>query len=177
MEMNKLHDGYVEFLSSRSGPHMVSLAFNKTVTLEFARERVTSLHKSIDRVIFGQDFYTYPAERRSAFTFVFEHLNTNVHCHGFWDVRAHNVTKFETRCCTPVEHHGARLSRPLLGETKEVPQFELVDWRELVPSGTSRVVPVWDAVGAAKYMAKEISADWNADGLFLSEDLFSTLAR
>lgn len=109
----------------------LTLNFNRRMGLTHARKQVGDLFFWVDRHLGGPRFQKRP-ERRIGGVFFFEHLDTNIHCHGLIKVPEGSLPKFAV--LFPGDRNGL--------------------WSDVCPSG-SHFVSTGTMQAAANYDSKD----------------------
>lgn len=125
----------------------LTLNINREIGLMEARSHVAKLFVRVDRKLAGTKFNQRP-DRRMRGVFFFEHVETNIHCHGLLTVPAERHEKFMTMF--PADGRGG-------------------PWSKVCPSG-SHCIKIGNIEAAARYDTKE-QTPWSAPAtmLWLSE--------
>lgn len=116
----------------------LTLNVNRQTGLMAARAQVGKLFFRVDRKLFGTKFAERP-ERRTQGVFFFEHVETNIHCHGLLAIRPECHDRFMSMF--PVDGRGG-------------------PWSKVCPSGT-HCVRIGNIEAAARYDTKE-QTPWSA---------------
>lgn len=120
----------IEFLDLR---HFSTLAFNRYMTVDDARDHLRELHARLDRMTLGPDWAKKDPHNERLFSISFiENPETNLHFHMLWR--------------SP--QHEAKL-------TEAMPEF----WEELVPSGDVDTQPISYLGNLNKYVTKQLKPD------------------
>tara|TARA_R110000782_G_scaffold40150_7_gene92811 strand:+ start:1438 stop:1935 length:498 start_codon:yes stop_codon:yes gene_type:complete len=110
----------------------LTLNFNQPSSLSHARKKVGDLFFRVDRKLIGARFHRKP-KLRTAGVFFFEHVDTNIHCHGLIRVRDEAMHAFKelfpdddcglwSNVCSSGSHHisaGADMETAAYYITKE----------------------------------------------------------
>jgi hypothetical protein len=120
----------IEFLDLR---HFSTLAFNRYMTVDDARDHLRELHARLDRMTLGPDWAKKDPHNERLFSISFiENPETNLHFHMLWR--------------SP--QHEAKL-------TEAMPEF----WEELVPPGDVDTQPISYLGNLNKYVTKQLTPD------------------
>jgi hypothetical protein len=116
--------------------HFVTLAFNRSTTIDAARSKLRAFQARMDHALLGRNWLKRPAER-TTYIAVIEHASSNLHLHVAF----------------------------VVGDAHAAHFFQIASaiWVKLVVSGSVVVKPIYDAEGLGSYMAKEITpvtGDW-----------------
>lgn len=137
---DRFRHAQVEFLAAQGYSHMVSLAWNRGVSLDRMHADLRKLHGMVDEKLLGRWFFKMEPSLRTRAVFVLEKLQTNPHCHSFWRVPCPKMLRF---------------NRLFSGSRGGV-------WEKIVPSGTYDIRLNDDRMEAARYVLKE--QHMNSDG-------------
>lgn len=75
----------IEIVESEPFTHAITLSWNRTTSLERARQDLRHFHRRVDKVLLGSRCERYPPEKRTKALFVFEGLDRDhVHVHSVW---------------------------------------------------------------------------------------------
>lgn len=74
--------------------HFVTLAFNRTETIDSARNKLKHFHARLDRKILGSNWYKKAKEERTFFLAFPEHIHSNFHYHLLTVVKNENECRF-----------------------------------------------------------------------------------
>jgi hypothetical protein len=131
-------DAYVRMFFRQNFTFGLTLNWNRRVSLERARADLSRCFRDVDRAVLGQSF-NRSREGRTEGVFAFEHVASNIHCHGMIKVLPRNVIKVRNM---------------FLGERSDI-------WSNVVPSGTHMLKILSNPIAAANYMLKDqtFSAD------------------
>lgn len=121
----------------------LTLNINREIGLMGARAQVAKLFLRVDRKLAGTKFNKRP-DRRVQGVFFFEHVETNIHCHGLLTVPAERSEKF--MALFPADGRGG-------------------PWSKVCPSG-SHCIRVGNIEAAARYDTKE-QTPWSAPATML----------
>ena len=136
----KFRDGITDLVAKAGPAYAITLGFHRDTTPADAIQKTRRLHAMLERAALGTAWLKR-VDERSSYIAVLEHVDTNLHVHLALTCGAKHLACIETAV------GGA--------------------WKKLVPSGTIKLKPVFDAAGWGSYMAKEITLD-TADHLFIS---------
>lgn len=112
-EYNKFRESYIDFLVSQNFNFCLTLNWNpgedrgaicqrydfdshRCVSLKSAREQVGNLFFRVERKLFGRRFNEMSIDRRVHGVFFFEHISSNIHCHGLLRVPPGYHLKFRS---------------------------------------------------------------------------------
>lgn len=116
----------------------LTLNFNRQTGLMAARKQVRDVFFRVERKLIGTKFNQRP-ERRTRGVFFFEHVETNIHCHGLLAIPDERHDRFMSMF--PADGRGG-------------------PWSEVCPSGT-HCIRVGNIEAAARYDTKE-QTPWSA---------------
>lgn len=137
----KFREGITDLVAQAGPAYAITLGFHRDTTPADAILKTRRLHAMLERAALGTAWLKR-VDERSSYIAVLEHVDTNLHVHLALTCGDKHLACIETVVKTA--------------------------WKRLVPSGTVKLKPVFDAAGWGSYMAKEITLD-TADHLFISE--------
>ncbi|MNS06320.1 hypothetical protein D3C72_377420 [compost metagenome] len=131
----------------------LTLNFNQPSSLTHARKKVGDLFFRVDRKLLGARFHKKPTLRTTG-VFFFEHVDTNIHCHGLIRVRDENMIAFK----------------------KLFPEDGCGLWSNVCSSGSHYISSGSNMVTAAYYVTKE-QKPWTDPETTLWLDEFYSLGQ
>lgn len=126
----------------------VTLSFADNTRLDIAPRLLKHWLARIDNYYLGRGWARQPTTERTFGVLLPENINTNLHFH-------------------------AMIRLPSWGRTQDIAECSAVlnqFWRQLVPRGTCDVVPIFDHVGAARYVTKQVICPRHIDHYILANE-------
>lgn len=119
-----------DLVEQRNPALAITLAFNRDTTPTAAAADLRHLHARLDRMTLGHSWAKRTSQRTASIA-VIEHPTTNLHIHLALSCQPQFVARLQA----------------------EVPDI----WAQMVPSGSVKVEPIFDALGWGRYISKEIT--------------------
>lgn len=127
---NALRSAYIELIESFNPNAFVTLALNKSSTMEEVTRLIGRFCGMMDRNLLGHKWHKRQPDKRTDGVFLIEHIGTNIHAHG--------IIRF------PVDDLCTLDAQTMLA------------WNRLTEAGTTNVQAIHDANRLAWYCTKEM---------------------
>lgn len=93
-EQERYRNHLISWVHRLGYPYVLTLNWNRETTFAVATSQLNRLFREVDRRLFGTRFHVSPI--RTSGVFFFEHIHSNLHCHGVVDVPEDRRETFET---------------------------------------------------------------------------------
>ncbi|ATN35226.1 hypothetical protein ACO34A_15590 [Rhizobium sp. ACO-34A] len=127
---NALRSAYIELIEGFNPNAFVTLALNKSSTVEEVTRLVGRFCGIMDRRLLGHTWHKLSPDRRTDGVFLIEHVGTNIHAHGILRFPIDDLSVLDA-------------------------QIMLV-WNRLTEAGTTDAKAITDTNRLARYCTKEI---------------------
>lgn len=147
-----LRPAYVEMCQRLNLQYFVTLATNRSGTVDGIRRQARDYCARIDRKLLGHMWHKHPAEARTDGLFFVEHVNSNIHLHG--------LLRFPTG-----NEEGLRMTSALI-------------WQKICPSGSVTLTHIRSLPDAVRYCTKEfLFPDYSDAQIVFLRELMSEAAH
>lgn len=94
---NALRSAYIELIESFNPNVFVTLALNKSSTVEEVTRLVGRFCGIVDRKLLGHKWHKLPPAQRTDGIFLIEHVGTNIHAHGIIRLPVDDITGLDVQ--------------------------------------------------------------------------------